>query len=150
MRLQLGGNLEQRGDDFALPLRIPSVLQELVLRLSSARRLIRPSLEIIPFKQNTSSFKGRHFKPTLILSCARWYGRYQPSYRDGRVHWPPHNGIHQAGSSRLKVFLATQSSAYSFYSFQMAPSPASHNRLLSAGRSLSNISPALAFKADHS
>ncbi len=33
-------------------------------------------------KQNKSSFKWRHFKPTIILLCVRWYCRYQLSYRD--------------------------------------------------------------------
>ena len=33
-------------------------------------------------KQNTSSFKWRHFEPTIILLCVRWYCRYQLSYRD--------------------------------------------------------------------
>ena len=29
-----------------------------------------------------SSFKWRHFEPSLILLCVRWYCRYQLSYRD--------------------------------------------------------------------
>jgi transposase, IS6 family len=33
-------------------------------------------------KQNTSSFKWRHFEPTIILLCVRWYCRYQLSYPD--------------------------------------------------------------------
>ncbi len=33
-------------------------------------------------KQNKSSFKWRHFAPTVILSCVRWYCRYQLSYRN--------------------------------------------------------------------
>jgi len=33
-------------------------------------------------KQNKSPFKWRHFEPTLILLCVRWYCRYQLSYRD--------------------------------------------------------------------
>lgn len=33
-------------------------------------------------KQNMSSFKWRHFEPSLILLCVRWYCRYQLSYRD--------------------------------------------------------------------
>ncbi len=33
-------------------------------------------------KHNSSSFKWRHFKPTIILLCVRWYCRYQLSYRD--------------------------------------------------------------------
>jgi len=33
-------------------------------------------------KHNSSSFKWRHFEPTLILLCVRWYCRYQLSYRD--------------------------------------------------------------------
>ena len=33
-------------------------------------------------KQNKSSFKWRHFEPSLILLCVRWYCRYQLSYRD--------------------------------------------------------------------
>jgi transposase, IS6 family len=32
--------------------------------------------------QNKSSFKWRHFEPSLILLCVRWYCRYQLSYRD--------------------------------------------------------------------
>jgi transposase-like protein len=33
-------------------------------------------------KQNKSPFKWRHFEPSLILPCVRWYCRYQLSYRD--------------------------------------------------------------------
>ncbi len=33
-------------------------------------------------EQNKSSFKWRHFEPTIILLCVRWYCRYQLSYRD--------------------------------------------------------------------
>jgi transposase-like protein len=33
-------------------------------------------------RQNKSSFKWRHFEPTVILLCVRWYCRYQLSYRD--------------------------------------------------------------------
>src|SRR5215204_1826154 len=33
-------------------------------------------------KQNKSSFKWRHFEPTVILLCVRWYCRFQLSYRD--------------------------------------------------------------------
>jgi IS6 family transposase len=33
-------------------------------------------------KQNKSSFKWRHFEPTIILLCVRWHCRYQLSYRD--------------------------------------------------------------------
>jgi transposase-like protein len=33
-------------------------------------------------KQNKSPFKWRHFEPTIILSCVRWYCRYSLSYRD--------------------------------------------------------------------
>jgi len=33
-------------------------------------------------KQPKSSFKWRHFEPTIILLCVRWYCRYQLSYRD--------------------------------------------------------------------
>src|ERR1700759_347375 len=33
-------------------------------------------------RSNKSSFKGRHFEPTVILLCVRWYCRYQLSYRD--------------------------------------------------------------------
>lgn len=33
-------------------------------------------------KQNQSLFKWRHFEPTIILLCVRWYCRYQLSYRD--------------------------------------------------------------------
>jgi len=33
-------------------------------------------------KQNKSLFKWRHFEPTIILLCVRWYCRYQLSYRD--------------------------------------------------------------------
>lgn len=32
--------------------------------------------------RNSSPFKWRHFEPTLILLCVRWYCRYQLSYRD--------------------------------------------------------------------
>jgi transposase-like protein len=33
-------------------------------------------------KKDKSSFKWRHFEPSLILLCVRWYCRYQLSYRD--------------------------------------------------------------------
>src|SRR5436309_3823730 len=33
-------------------------------------------------RHNSSSFKWRHFEPSLILLCVRWYCRYQLSYRD--------------------------------------------------------------------
>lgn len=33
-------------------------------------------------KRNSTPFKWRHFEPTLILLCDRWYYRYQLSYRD--------------------------------------------------------------------
>jgi IS6 family transposase len=33
-------------------------------------------------KPNKSPFKWRHFEPSLILLCVRWYCRYQLSYRD--------------------------------------------------------------------
>ena len=33
-------------------------------------------------RQDKSSFKWRHFEPTLILLCVRWYCRFQLSYRD--------------------------------------------------------------------
>jgi len=33
-------------------------------------------------KQNSTPFKWRHFEPTIILLCVRWYCRYQLSYRD--------------------------------------------------------------------
>lgn len=33
-------------------------------------------------KQDKSPFKWRHFEPTIILLCVRWYCRYSLSYRD--------------------------------------------------------------------
>jgi IS6 family transposase len=33
-------------------------------------------------RHNSSPFKWRHFEPTIILLCVRWYCRYQLSYRD--------------------------------------------------------------------
>jgi transposase, IS6 family len=33
-------------------------------------------------KHNKYPFKWRHFEPTVILLCVRWYCRYQLSYRD--------------------------------------------------------------------
>ena len=33
-------------------------------------------------KQTKTSFKWRHFEPSLILLCVRWYCRFQLSYRD--------------------------------------------------------------------
>jgi IS6 family transposase len=33
-------------------------------------------------KQNKSPFRWRHFEPTMILLCVRWYCRYSLSYRD--------------------------------------------------------------------
>jgi transposase-like protein len=32
--------------------------------------------------KSSSVFKWRHFEPTIILLCVRWYCRYQLSYRD--------------------------------------------------------------------
>ncbi len=32
--------------------------------------------------RNSSPFKWRHFEPTIILLCVRWYCRYALSYRD--------------------------------------------------------------------
>jgi transposase, IS6 family len=40
-----------------------------------------PSGIILP-KKNKYPFKWRHFEPTIILLCVRWYCRYQLSYRD--------------------------------------------------------------------
>src|SRR3954462_2657805 len=37
---------------------------------------------IILLKQAKSPFKRRHFEPTIILLCVRWYCRYQLSYQD--------------------------------------------------------------------
>ena len=39
-----------------------------------------PGISLV--KQNKSPFKWRHFEPTIILLCVRWYCRYQLSYRD--------------------------------------------------------------------
>ena len=33
-------------------------------------------------KHNKSPFKWRHFEPTIILLCVRWYCRYSLPYRD--------------------------------------------------------------------
>jgi IS6 family transposase len=33
-------------------------------------------------KHSSSPFKWRHYEPTIILLCVRWYCRYQLSYRD--------------------------------------------------------------------
>ncbi len=33
-------------------------------------------------KRNKSPFKWRHFEPSIILLCVRWYCRYSLSYRD--------------------------------------------------------------------
>ncbi len=33
-------------------------------------------------KHHSSPFKWRHFEPTIILLCVRWYCRYSLSYRD--------------------------------------------------------------------
>jgi len=33
-------------------------------------------------RRTSSPFKWRHFEPTIILLCVRWYCRYQLSYRD--------------------------------------------------------------------
>jgi transposase, IS6 family len=33
-------------------------------------------------KQPKHPFKWRHFEPSLILLCVRWYCRYSLSYRD--------------------------------------------------------------------
>jgi transposase-like protein len=33
-------------------------------------------------KQHKSPFKWRHFEPSIILLCVRWYCRHSLSYRD--------------------------------------------------------------------
>jgi transposase, IS6 family len=33
-------------------------------------------------KQHESLFKWRHYEPSTIILCVRWYCRYQLSYRD--------------------------------------------------------------------
>jgi transposase-like protein len=33
-------------------------------------------------KHQPSPFKWRHYEPTIILLCVRWYCRYRLSYRD--------------------------------------------------------------------
>jgi IS6 family transposase len=33
-------------------------------------------------RQHKSPFQWRHFEPTIILLCVRWYCRYSLSYRD--------------------------------------------------------------------
>ena len=58
------------------------VLQELHLQYNPLRKLIYNTPEIIFVKHNSSSFKWRHFEPTIILLCVRWYCRYQLIYRD--------------------------------------------------------------------
>src|SRR5215204_1985528 len=45
-------------------------------------RFIHHSPGIILLKQNKSPFKWRHFEPSIILLCVRWYCRYSLSYRD--------------------------------------------------------------------
>ena len=62
-----------------------AVLQELVLRLYSTPQLGHYSLGSILLKQDKSSFKWRHYEPTIILLCVRWYCRFQLSYRDIEV-----------------------------------------------------------------
>ena len=51
-------------------------------QLSSASPFIHRTSGIILLKQNKSSFKWRHFEPSLILLCVRRYCRYRLSYRD--------------------------------------------------------------------
>ena len=57
-------------------------MQELSLSYYPAE--VHPSFPsgIIILRQDKSSFKWRHFEPTIILLCVRWYCRYQLSYRD--------------------------------------------------------------------
>jgi IS6 family transposase len=57
------------------------VLQELPLSYYPTH--VHPSHPsgIIILKQHKTSFKWRHYEPTIILLCARWYRRYQLSYR---------------------------------------------------------------------
>lgn len=57
------------------------VLQELLPPLSSFTQFTNHSPGIIPLKLNKSPFKWRHFEPTIILLCVRWYCRYSLSYR---------------------------------------------------------------------
>src|SRR5829696_4533706 len=45
-------------------------------------RFINHPPGIILVKQNKPPFKWRHFEPTIILLCVRWYCRYSLSYRD--------------------------------------------------------------------
>jgi hypothetical protein len=49
--------------------------------------IIHPQIILYPsgtfsVTHNSSPFKWRHFEPSLILLCVRWYLRYQLSYRD--------------------------------------------------------------------
>ena len=43
---------------------------------------VSPLRESYLLKQNKFSFEWRHFEPTVILLCVRWYCRYRLSYRD--------------------------------------------------------------------
>ncbi len=44
-------------------------------------RFIHHPLGTVLVKQHKSPFKWRHFEPSIILLCVRWYCRYQLSYR---------------------------------------------------------------------
>jgi transposase-like protein len=52
------------------------------IQLESDLQFIRQISGLLLVKLNSSLFKWRHFEPTLILLCVRWYCRYQLSYRD--------------------------------------------------------------------
>src|SRR3954469_15357568 len=50
--------------------------------LHECTNLMRTDLGFFLVKQHKSPFKWRHFEPTVILLCVRWYCRYSLSYRD--------------------------------------------------------------------
>ena len=53
---------------------------------------------------SSSLFKGRHFDPSIIILCIRWYITYKLSYRDLK-HMMAERGIDLAHSTILRWVL---------------------------------------------
>jgi hypothetical protein len=58
------------------------LLQEWLLSYNPPACSSNQSPGIILLKPNKSLFKWRHYEPSIILLCVRWYCHYQLSYRN--------------------------------------------------------------------
>jgi transposase-like protein len=64
----------------------------------------------VPFMNNHSPIKWRHFEADIILLCARWYLRYSLSYRD-LAEMMRERGLHAATHFFVKALHSTVCSA---------------------------------------